>query len=146
MKHCKFAPLLLSFFVISPIAIAQSIPDAGALMRQTEQNSRPSQQQLASQRREALPPAAVLSESTVVNVERFKFLGNQRLTTAQLQMVAAPFTKRPLNQQDLNHLTEAISQQYRQAGWLVQAYIPRQNLMGSELSIQVIESIPPNKP
>ena len=146
MKHSKFAPLIVSFFAISPIALAQTIPDAGALMRQTEQNSRPTQQQLAAQQRAALPPAAVLSESTVVNVERFKFLGNQRLTTEQLQLVVAPFAKRPLNAHDLQQLTQAVSEEYRKSGWLVQAYIPRQNLAGPELTIQVIESIPPNKP
>lgn len=146
MKHSKFAPLLVSFLGCGPIAMAQTLPDAGALMRQTEQNSRLNQQLLAAQRRDALPPAAVFNDATVVNVERFKFHGQQRLSLEQLQQVAAPFAHRPLTSRDLQHLTEAVSQEYRRAGWLVQAYIPRQNLAGPELTIQVIESIPPNKP
>ncbi len=115
-------------------------------MRQTEQNIRQSQLQQAAKKRDSLPPAAVLTDATVVTVERFKFLGNQRLSTEQLQMAVLPFANRPLNQHDLHHLTDAISQEYRKTGWLVQAYIPRQNLAGPELLIQVIESIPPNKP
>ena len=137
----------LGFFTAASVA-AQTPPvfDAGALMRQNEQTIKQNQMQQAAQRRAALPPAEVLNESTVVTAERFKFLGNQRLTTEQLQKVAAPFANHPLNQHDLHHLTEAISQEYRKAGWLVQAYIPRQNLAGTELVVQVIESIPPDKP
>ena len=144
MHHAS--TVVAAFALLSTVAPAQTIPDAGALMRQNEQTIKQNQMQQAAQRRAALPPAEVLSESTVVTAERFKFLGNQRLTTEQLQKVAAPFANHPLNQHDLQHLTEAISQEYRKAGWLVQAYIPRQNLAGSELVVQVIESIPPNKP
>ena len=138
--------LLLGFFTAASV-VAQTMPvfDAGALMRQTEQNIRQNQLQQATKKRESLPPQAVLSDATLVTVERFKFLGNQRLTTEQLQRVVAPFANRPLNQHDLNHLADAISQEYRKTGWLVQAYIPRQNLAGPELVVQVIESIPPNK-
>jgi len=146
VKHSKFVPLIVSVWMVSVSATAQTIPDAGALMRQTEQNIRQSQLQQAAKKRDSLPPAAVLTDATMVTAERFKFLGNQRLSTEQLQTVAAPFANRPLNQHDLHHLTDAISQEYRKTGWLVQAYIPRQNLAGPELLIQVIESIPPNKP
>ncbi len=132
--------------LFSASAGAQTIPDAGALMRQIEQNTRQSQMQQAAQKRESLPPAAVFSETTAVTVERFKFSGNKLFSTDQLQLVVAPFANRPLSQNDLQHLTYAVSEAYRQTGWLVQAYIPRQNLAGPELTVQVIESIPPNKP
>lgn len=146
VKHSKFVPFIVSFLTLSGAATAQNIPDAGALMRQTEQNIRQSQLQQAAKKRNLMLPPAVLSETTVVTAERFKFLGNQRLSTEQLQAVAAPYANRPLSQQDLQHLTDAVSQEYRKTGWLVQAYIPRQDLTGPELAVQVIESIPPNKP
>jgi len=98
------------------------------------------------QRRESLPPAMVLNDATQVTAERIKFLGAKRLSDAQLQTVAKPYLDRPLNQHDLQHLTEAIAEAYRQAGWLVQAYIPRQDFATPELSVQVIESIPSSKP
>ncbi len=148
MTHTRLCYLALGLFTAGHVA-AQSPPgiDAGALMRQTEQNIRQSQQlQQAAQKRDALPPQAVLPEGTVVIAERFKFMGNQRLSTQQLQAVVVPFANRPLKPVDLQHLTDAISQEYRKAGWLVQAYLPHQNLAGSELVIQVIERIPPNKP
>jgi hemolysin activation/secretion protein len=139
------------FAISAGCSIAQQQPqlptyDAGALMRQTEQNIRQTQLQQAAKQRATLAPAAVLTESTVVTAERFKFNGNQRLSTEQLQAVAAPFANRSLNQQDLQHLTDAVSQEYRKTGWLVRAYIPSQNLAGPELTVQVVESIPPIKP
>jgi hemolysin activation/secretion protein len=129
-------------------AAAQTPPvfDAGALMRQNEQSIQAQQQQMAVSKRVLLPPAAVLSDTTVVKPDRFKFLGNQRLSNEQLQAVTVPFANRTLNKHDLLYLTDAVVQEYRKAGWLVRAYIPQQNLAGPELSIQVVESIPPIKP
>lgn len=126
--------------------MAQTVPDAGALMRQTEQALRFDQMQRNLQRRESLPPAMALDESTRVTVVRMKFLGVKRLSEAQLQAVAKPYLERPLNQHDLQHLTDAIAETYRQSGWLVQAYVPRQDLDTAELMVQVIESTPPSKP
>jgi len=125
---------------------AQTMPDAGTLMRQSEQMFKQSQQQRIQPQRASLPPEMVVDETTVVTAQRFQFMGNQLLTTGQLQAVALPFANRPLKQQDLQQLTYAVSQAYRQAGWLVQAYIPRQPLTGVVLTLQVIESIPPSKP
>ena len=132
--------------LFSASAGAQTMPDAGALMRQSEQMFKQSQQQHALPQRASLPPEMVLNETTVVTAQRFKFNGNQQLTAGELQAVAAPFANRPLNQHDLQQLTHAVSEAYRKTDWVVQAYIPRQNLAGPELTVQVIESIPPNKP
>ena len=145
-------PLYLAFVFPACLAInataQQNVPtyDAGALMRQTEQMMRQNQMQQAAQKRELLPPSAVINETTVVQVERFKFSGNKILSADQLQLVAVAYVNRPLKQHDLQHLLDAISAAYRQTGWLVQAYIPRQDLAATEITVQVIESIPPSKP
>ena len=120
--------------------------DAGALARQAEQMFKQTQQQRIQPQRASLPPEQVVNDVTVVTAQRFKFNGNQLLTTGQLQTAVLPFANRPLNQHDLQQLTYAISEAYRQVGWVVQAYIPRQDLSSSELTVQVIESIPPSKP
>jgi hemolysin activation/secretion protein len=125
---------------------AQNMPDAGALMRQSEQMFKQSQMQRIQPPRASLPPELVMNEATVVTAQRFKFNGNQLLTTGQLQAAVLPFANRPLNQHDLLQLTHAVSEAYRQVGWVVQAYIPRQDLSGAELTVQVIEGIPPSKP
>ncbi len=131
--------------VLSASSWAQNIPDAGALMRQTEQMLRQDQMQRNAQMRPPLPPELVLNDATLVTVQRFKFNGNQRLTTDQLAALTAPFANRPLNQHDLQQLTHTVSEAYRQIGWLVQAYIPRQDFKNAEMTLQIIESIPPNR-
>ena len=131
--------------VLSASSWAQNIPDAGALMRQTEQMLRQDQMQRNAQMRPTLPPELVLNDATLVTVQRFKFNGNQRLTTDQLAALTAPFANRPLNQHDLQQLTHTVSEAYRQIGWLVQAYIPRQDFKNAEMTLQIIESIPPNR-
>jgi hemolysin activation/secretion protein len=125
---------------------AQTTPDAGALMRQTEQALKFEQMQRNAQRRAALPPPMVFNEATQITASSVKFLGVKRLPEAQLQEVAQPYLGRALNQHDLHHLTEAVTEVYRHTGWIVQAYIPRQDLTTSELTIQVIESVPPSSP
>jgi hemolysin activation/secretion protein len=145
MRH-QPRSLAAALACLSFSAWAQYIPDAGALMRQTEQMLRQKSPVLSVPRLEPLPPAMVINENTDVMVFRFKFNGNQRLSTDQLQDVVAPFAHKSLRAHDLQHLTDAVSEAYRQAGWLVQAYIPRQDFSGGEMTLQVIESIPPNKP
>ena len=132
--------------LFSVSAGAQTVPDAGALMRQSEQMFKQSQRQRVVPQRASLPPEMVLNEATVVTAQRFQFNGNQQLTAGQLQAVVAPFANRALNQHDLQQLTHAVSEAYRRTGWVVQVYIPRQSLTGVVLVVQVIESIPPSKP
>jgi hemolysin activation/secretion protein len=138
--------LSLAALLVGSATWAQNIPDAGALMRQTEQMLKQSQLQRLQQNRSSLPPEMVLTDATSVTVARFQFNGNKLMSTEQLQAVAEPFVNRTLTQQDLHHLMSAVTESYRQIGWLVQTYLPKQDLKGPELTIQIIESIPPNKP
>lgn len=132
----------------APVYDPKQLPtyDAGALARQAEQMFKQTQQQRIQPQRASLPPELAINDATVVTAQRFKFNGNQLLTAGQLQAVALPFANRPLQPLELQQLTHAVSEAYRQAGWVVQAYIPRQDLNSSELTVQVIESIPPSKP
>lgn len=144
MHHSRsFASALIC---LSMSASAQYVPDAGALMRQTEQLLRQKSQAFSMPKHDPLPPTMVINESTLVTVSRFKFNGNKLLSAEQLQQVVAPFVQRPLDAQELRRLTDAISEAYRLTGWIVQAYIPMQDLSGGEMTLQVIESIPPSQP
>ncbi len=122
-------------------AWAQSPPDAGSLMRQTEQMLRLNVPN--SPRREALPLAMPVDENTRLEVKRIHFSGNKQLGTEQLQKIVAPFEHRTLRQNDLMQLSHAVSDAYRQTGWVVNVYVPRQNMASGDLTLQVIETIPP---
>jgi hemolysin activation/secretion protein len=148
----RASPLLLTLLGwMSSQALAQTPPsipppptyDAGALMRQTEQLMRPNPAH--GVRREAMPPAMTIAENTVIEVKRIQFAGNQHLRTDQLQTLAAPFENRRLGATDLMHLTHAVTEAYRQTGWVVNVYVPRQRLSGGDLTLQVIETVPPTR-
>lgn len=132
----------------SPAYDPKQLPtyDAGALSRQAEQMFKQSQQQRIQPQPTALPPELVINDETVVIAQRFKFNGNQLLSSAKLQTTVQQYSNRPLNQHDLRQLTYAVTEVYRQSGWLVQAYIPRQSLSSGELTVQLMETIPSSKP
>ena len=132
----------------APVYDPKQVPiyDAGALARQAELYFNQSQMQRNQQKREALPPEMVLDDTLVVTVKRFKFNGNKLLSTEQLLAVAAPFADKPLKKQDLQHLTDVVTEAYRKIGWIVPAYIPRQDLSGVEMTLQVMETMPPSRP
>ena len=152
----RLAHVFLSIWVIfaapvlaqAPVYDPKQVPvyDAGALARQAEQMFKQSQQSDSQKQRASLPPELVLSEATSVTAQRFKFNGNRVVSNDQLQPLTAPFVNRALSSRDLQQLTHAITEAYRQTGWIVHVYIPRQPLTGVELTVQVIESIPPSKP
>lgn len=149
MHKSQLYILLSVLFAMASSAQANPPPpvyDAGALMRQTEQMLKPSPMQRNLQNRLSLPPAMALSESTSLVVTSFAFSGNKLLSEEQLQQVAMPFASKTLVQHDIQRLMDAISEAYRQTGWLVQAYVPRQDVSSGLLRIQVIESIPPSRP
>lgn len=83
----------------------------------------------------------VLSDQVRVNVRRVYFQGNSRLTKSQLYPAVQPFLNRPLNANELGRLTAAVTDKYRQAGWIVEVYIPQQALDQNELNLQVVEDV-----
>ena len=140
MRCSSSVALLLT--LVSLQATAQTVPDAGSLMRQTEQMLRSNP--VNTPRREALPPAMAIDASTSVVVKRIQFAGYKYLSLETLRQLARPYEGRTLDGSDLQHLTYAISEAYRQTGWVVQVYVPRQNLQTGDLQIQIIETVPPS--
>lgn len=142
MKHSKYELVLTALIAFPVVNWAQNIPDAGSLMRQTEQMLKQDQLQRNAQRRESFAPAMTLTEATTVTPQRIQFLGAKLLLPEQLQAVAQPYLGRALDQHELTHLTTAISEAYRRSGWLVRVYIPQQDLSQGDLFVQVLENMP----
>lgn len=138
--------LAIAIFCLNQHVFAQNVPDAGALMRQTEQMMRQSQMQNLMKQSQPLPPTMDWTDFSAAVVQSFKFSGNKILKTSQLMEITSPFLNRPLTQLDFQRMTDAVSEGYRAKGWLVQAYIPRQNLSDGEVLIQIIETFPPSAP
>jgi hemolysin activation/secretion protein len=134
---------LASGLMAVPPLQAQTIPDAGALMRQIEQSLRAQRIQPS---RELLPAPMVLSDSTQITVRQFKFVGVSRLKMEALEQATQGFVNQALTPSDLERVCQTMRHAYRDAGWVVQVYVPKQALPTEVLTIQVIETVTPTRP
>lgn len=120
---------------------AQTAPDAGALLRQTERSLNIPTPPTVLPRREAPPPAMVSPGQATVTVSRFQFVGNTLLGEAQLAAAVAPYLSRPLTFVELQQAANAVAEAYREAGWIVRAYLPKQGIEGGVVTIQIVEAV-----
>jgi hemolysin activation/secretion protein len=75
-----------------------------------------------------------------VTVHVFSFAGNKLLTSAQLAPAVAKFIDRPISFGDLQNAAIAVATAYRNAGWIVRAYLPQQEITGDTVTIQIVEA------
>ena len=115
-------------------------PDAGQL-----------QQQIDREREIALPkqstPVEVAPQplkslpSETVTVTAFSFNGNTLLTTQQLSPIVETYLNRQLSFTELQQAAAAVAKAYRDAGWIVRAYLPKQDITEGTVTIQIVEAI-----
>jgi hemolysin activation/secretion protein len=86
-----------------------------------------------------LEPSA--APSMAFTVKQFTFTGNTKLTSAALESALADYTNRPIEFKDLQEATNVVADAYAKAGWLARAFIPRQDITGGVVQIQVIEAV-----
>ena len=122
-------------------ASAQSVPDAGSLLRQTERGLNVPSAPAAAPRREAKPSSQPQTGEATVTVVRFQFKGNTRLSEAQLQEAVAPFVGRPLSFLQLQQAADAVASAYREAGWVVRAFLPKQEIENGVVILQIMEAV-----
>lgn len=126
--------------------------NSGSLFAQTSAG------QLLQQNRELEPSVSVLPETTrnvsplelkpstpppgqvTFVVKQFEFTGNTKIPTAELDRLSAGLVNTPITFDDLTLLTNAITQYYRERGWLVRAVVPKQDITAGVVRIQLIEA------
>ena len=118
---------------------AQSVPDAGSVLRQIEQERRiPLPPQSAPL---LMPPAPMQSlAGATVTVTSFQFAGNTMLKGQQLAPSVAKFLGHPIGFAELQDAAVAVANAYREAGWVVRAYLPKQEITDGIVTIQIIEA------
>jgi hemolysin activation/secretion protein len=125
---------------MGPLSVrGQTLPDAGTVRQQIEQ-----------ERRNALPPKSapqflppppmVSMGGATVTVNAFQFAGNTLLTSERLAHSVTGFTGRPLSFAELQNAAIAVAAVYRQAGWVVRVYLPQQDITGGTVTIQIVEA------
>jgi len=138
-----FAVLLLGAGVSAQkTAQAQAVPDAGAVRQQIEQ-----QRDVAGPRTTmpsilpGLKPAVGASADGLrIQVRSFRVAGNTLLRTSEIEPVFSNFINRELNFSQLQQVADAVAARYREAGWLVQAYLPEQDVSEGVITVQVVEA------
>lgn len=73
-------------------------------------------------------------------VKRFVFVGNNKISSADLEPVVADLLNKPITFDDLMKATDAISEYYREEGWLVRVIIPQQDITEGTVTIRIIEA------
>lgn len=136
-NHFYVAP----FLFIAGAAYAQVTPDAGALQQQIDKSRQTALPKPAPRQLESAPVPMQSLAGPSVTVNTFKFAGNTLLSTEQLAAVVRPYLNRPLSFRELQAAALAVGSAYREAGWIARAYLPRQEVDGGVVTIQVIEAV-----
>lgn len=134
--------ILAAISLIGPCVsgYAQGV-DAGSLMRQTEQSYRANNAARMQSKLISIEPPLVLTSDESIKVKNFRFLGAKLINLKQLEVASSPYADRDLHQSDLDNLCSTVADAYRQAGWIVRVYVPRQPLNSETLTLQVLETV-----
>jgi hemolysin activation/secretion protein len=116
------------------------LPDAGSLRQQIEQQRELHLPQAAPLPRVSPPPEIAPQAGISVAVKSFRFAGNTLLSAEQLAPALAPFVGRTLDFAGLQRATDAVATAYREAGWIVRAYLPQQDVSEGTITVQVVEA------
>lgn len=127
----------LIFCLLSSGAAAQTIPDAGTLLRESERQER----RLPAPAPQAVPkaPAAAPKDELRVVVKSFRISGNTLIATPELQAVLAPWIGKEVGFAELQQAVNAIAEEYRRRGWFARPQLPAQDVNEGVIEINVIE-------
>jgi hemolysin activation/secretion protein len=122
-------------------AAAQTPPDAGALRQQIERQplAPPLPESGSPLQSDASAPIR-LQDGASLTVKSFRFAGNTLLRDEQLQPRVNAWLNRPVGFADLQRAALAVATTYRDAGWIVFAYLPQQDVTDGVVTIQINES------
>lgn len=136
--------LALPLALLAGSALAQTPatpPDAGALRQQIERDQARPLPQAAEPIKPAASTALNAASTATFEVKAFRFIGNILLTSSQLENAVAAYAGRTLSFTELQAATIAVTKIYRDAGWLVRAFLPEQDVTNGIVTIQVEEAV-----
>lgn len=145
--HARTTSGLLRYLTLSALLGAtasygvQPNIDAGALIRQTEQEIRTQSAPSSFKAQPNKPTSQLKGDEASVLVSGFKFSGNSILADDVLSQSVAPYTNRSLTMNQLRQAVDAVVARYREAGWTVRAYLPKQEIEAGTIKVQVVEAV-----
>ena len=142
--HLRITLLSCAVFALCAATAHAANPnvDAGSLLRQAEQELKTTTKPAAKRaRRKAVPIVAAKPTDATVQVKRFAFAGNTLISSDALSSALESFTQRPLTLAQLKEAADAITNTYREAGWTVRAYVPKQEISNGVVTLHVVEAV-----
>ena len=138
--HKKYVFRVFSAFLLVSLAhatFAQTAPDAGAILRETERQQR----QLPTPGPQAIPqkPAPKAQSALRVTVKAFTLTGNTLVAEPELQAILTPWLGREVSFAELEQATNALAEAYRKRGWLARAQLPEQDITEGLIRINILE-------
>ena len=126
-----------TLLLASVAATAQTAPDAGAILRETERQQR----QLPKPAPQAVPqtPAPAAADTVRVTVKAFKLTGNTLIAEPELQAALALWVGKESSFAELQQAVNAIAETYRQRGWFARPQLPAQDVSSGVITINIIE-------
>ena len=137
----RLSPLLLGLTLVNGQAQNLVVPDAGALRQQVEQKrdfAPPSTAQ--PPKAGSAEPARAPTTGTTLVVKAFQFEGHHLMSTEALNASVSGFVGRSLGFEELQTVRDAVEQAYRDAGWLAQVNLPRQDVTSGIVTFKVVEA------
>jgi len=142
--HLRITLLSCAVFALCAATAHAANPnvDAGSLLRQAEQELKTTTKPAAKRaRRKAVPIVAAKPTDATVQVKRFAFAGNTLISSDALSSALESFTQRPLTLAQLKEAADAITNTYREAGWTVRAYVPKQEINNGVITLHIVEAV-----
>lgn len=141
MRHTYLLTLMLTTLLPHGTASAQTPPDAGSLLQQIEKDPRRVVPGAGVAPTTPAAPVTKAAPALTVTVSAFRFEGNRLLGSDALASRLATFLDRPLDFAALQTAADAVAQAYRDAGWIVRADLPPQDIRGGVVTIRVVEAV-----
>ncbi len=139
-KRGRFAGTLIGL-TIAGMATAQTPPNAGSLLQQIERERQPVLPGRVVPEKPATPePLKALSGPTVT-VKTFRFVGNTLVGEQQLAAALSGYVGQTLDFRQLQIVVGKVTRIYREAGWIVRAYLPQQDIQDGVVTIQIVEAV-----
>lgn len=138
-RSARLAVALFALALADAAAAQVPVPDAGAILRETD----PAQRKVPPPNTLGAPAAAPASrarEGTLATIAAVRFTGATRYDEAELQALVAHLIGRKVDYLELRQAADKITQRYRADGWFARAYLPEQSLDDGVLTIAVIEA------
>lgn len=142
-KFLKFITAGLFALLGLIVAPAHAQTSAGQLLQQNRELE-PQPPILPDATREVAPveikPLSPKPGQLSFTVKHFVFIGNIKLSNDELQPIVADFIDKPITFDDLKRVTDAITEFYREKGWLVRVFLPQQDITEGTVTIRIIEA------